>query len=142
MSHSILEHSTEVPVRPVESTDDTKYVNGDTRFMKIQKRGISEDFASTLEIQSELLPINYQIPADSLPVEDQAKREHELSNVAAGIGLFNSSNHHRTECRREHHELQNEQVHDAASFDDCIRGLCIVIKSDWVVPAEKDWHRH
>jgi hypothetical protein len=33
--------------------------------------------------QSALLQINHQAPADNLPVEDQAKREHELSNVAA-----------------------------------------------------------
>lgn len=66
---------------------------------------MSEEFASTLKVQSALLPISYQAPADNLPVKDQAKGEHELSNIAASIGLFNSCNHHRAESRSKHHEL-------------------------------------
>lgn len=64
------EHSTVVPVNPVESTLDTRYVNGEMRYMKIQKRGISDGLASTLDFQSVI--VSDTEPADHLPVEDQA----------------------------------------------------------------------
>jgi hypothetical protein len=70
VSSSMFEHSTVVPVNPVESTVDTRYVNGEMRYMKIQKRGISDGLASTLDFQSVI--VSDTEPADHLPVEDQA----------------------------------------------------------------------
>jgi hypothetical protein len=44
----MLEHSAVPPDSPVESTAETRYVNGETRYMKIQKRGNADGLARTL----------------------------------------------------------------------------------------------
>lgn len=78
-SNSIDEHSTSFLARPVESTADIRYVNGETRYMKIQNPGKASGVASTLN-KKELAPTYRQKNARGrgefdIPVENETHGE-------------------------------------------------------------------
>lgn len=78
-SNSIDEHSTSFLARPVESTADIRYVNGDTRYMKIQNPGKASGVASTLtkEGLARLTARKMHVEGGNfdIPVEDETHGE-------------------------------------------------------------------
>lgn len=78
-SNSMDEHSTSFLARPVESTADIRYVNGETRYMKIQNPGKASGVASTLKgkrVSPNLPPEKSTWTGNfDIPVEDETHGE-------------------------------------------------------------------
>lgn len=90
---------TSVLARPVASMPLTRYVKGETRYMKIQKPGRAAGPASTLRKRQ--ISLQYVVRRRYLPAEDQSQREEKLADVSGRFRAFHAGDDHVRKCRGE-----------------------------------------
>lgn len=70
--------------------------------------------------------------------EDEGEEEEEVSDVAAGFGVFDAGDDHAGEARGEEEEGEHKEEHEGAALVDGVGRFGVAVEPDGVVPCDED----